>query len=106
MNCFRAVSSAARLSDRLLSAAKAAATGKMVKEKSLLADAALDAADLSKSGPTNVRRAAIRLSTKVFSLVNSPGAGVSVQKVMELRGKAKLLGAMSMLACRSRITPR
>lgn len=101
MNCFRAAGHAGRLVDHLLSATKAAAAGKTVKAKSILADAAVHAADLSKSGPREIRKAAKDLSIEVFSLVNNPGASPSVRKVIGLREKAKALKAASVSACRS-----
>lgn len=101
MNCFRAAGHAGRLVDHLLSAMKAAGNGKMLKAKSALADAALHAADLSKSGPMEIRKAAKNLSIDVFSLVNKPGSGVSVGRVASLREKAKVLKAASASACRS-----
>lgn len=100
MNCFTAAVSVTRLVDNLLAAAKLAGNGKMTAAKSSLADAALNAADLSKAGSYSVKKEAKKLSNEVFNLVNKPGSPVSVQEIISLRKKANALKDATISACR------
>jgi hypothetical protein len=100
MNCFTAAVSVTRLVDNLLAAAKSAGNGKMAAAKSRLADAALNAADLSKAGSHSIRKEAKKLSVEVFSLVNRPGSPVSVQEIIGLRKKANALKDATIADCR------
>ena len=100
MNCFTAAASAAHLVENLLVAVKYAGNRKMIMAKSRLADAALNAADLSKAASHSVRKEARKLSNKIFGLVNRPGSPVSIQEVIGLRKKANALKDATITDCR------
>lgn len=100
MNCFAAAVSVTRLMENLLAAAKSAGNGKVIAAKSRLADAALNAVDLSKAGSSLIKKEAKKLSTEVFSLVNKPGSPASVREIILLRKKANALKDATISSCR------
>lgn len=98
-DCFNAGIHVTHLIGNLFQAAVAADGNKRVSARSLLADAALDARDLSKTGFGKVKKLARSISLQAAKL--SRKADVGAKEIYALRQKARQVKTAAASACRS-----
>lgn len=100
MNCVKAFKEANALLDNLLRAVKESGKGRRVATRSLLADAALSAVELSKVAPGMTKTLSLQIAREAASLSNRPGQSISPRKIIELRELAKDAKRQAEIRCR------